>query len=268
MKGLYEFNNRGASEPGRAVHFLFEVNGVTYLYAYIRKNGCSAFKAMLYGESEGLAQKTDCGTLNIDNIIAQNGVREFDEVPSGVKPIFVFRDPVKRVCSIFKNKFIALKEEEDIVKSVAKLLERNVGDVTFRDFVEGYLRNPPAIIDPHCWTQKSHLFPITYSYAIDIEFLFSVIRLLMGQAVAESYFSKKVNSSSCGESKCKLGYSVADTPLDLLIKNYRRDNVMPTDDLLLTDDLRECIVGLYEEDYKMISSLSEVSDKDLFDVDR
>ena len=168
-------DNRGAVGRGQA-HLAFELGGKRIRYAYIRKNGCSAFKIAMgfpHDVRIGLIQPYHrCGLLR----------RRYDAT------IFVWRDPVERIVSLYRNKIIDDVNGEDIQRRLHTFA--GGGRIDFDVFVDFCCRAG----DPHCRPQAAHLKPIRYTHAIPLARLHEAMTDILGLEAAAP-FAQRVNSS-------------------------------------------------------------------------
>lgn len=221
------------------------------VYVYIRKNGCSAFKRWLLndmGERSGPAAQI--------SIVAKEYAISTKEELAHTKRLLILRDPAKRTCSLFRNKFIQRKGASDILKNFEELTGFDATKVSFRCFVKNYIGNfvgqagVNSEIDPHCRTQTSHLWPITYHNVLMLENLPELSRIIFSEKIGDLYFSSRVNSTQTK------AYSVqeTDTPASLLIDKYWSSGELPGDSALLDQELRSLIMRVYESDYRLIEA--------------
>lgn len=198
------FDNRASRHAGRA-HLLVEIGGLRIRYAYIRKNGCSAFKAAMGYHSE----------TRIAAIRARHRAPFLMPCDASV---FVWRDPVKRLVSLYRNKVLDGTNNADFIRR----LLRHTGEVapSFDRFVEFAVRG----LDPHCWPQTACLQPLAYSHAIPLDHLHATMTGIVGEGAAAP-FARPVNSSR-------------DTPVEVSQK------------------ARNMIRHHYAADYRMIATVS------------
>lgn len=169
------FDNRWALRrvPGR-IHLAFDLGGKRIVYAYIRKGACSAFKQVLgYHPSE-----------SIDTVAQQY---RYVGGPYDAA-LFVWRDPVERLVSLYKSKIIERRGAQGMIEACERVLGHVPAD--FDEFVDFAVGMP----DPHCWTQYSHLRRMRYTHAIPMGGLHEAMVALVGEEHA-SAFASPVNAS-------------------------------------------------------------------------
>ncbi|AHJ62422.1 Hypothetical protein GbCGDNIH3_0639 [Granulibacter bethesdensis] len=168
------FDNRGRFRPGRQ-HLTFMLGGKRILYAYIRKNGCSSFKAAM-----GLHPETRIGHIP----------RKYKIWPFGHYDarIFVWRDPEARLVSLFRNKILDRHNAEDLIARYRCIMREEPS--TFEKFAVFASLNG----DPHVVPQYRHLHPIRYSHAIELSQLHDAMADLVGTEEA-AIFRKPFNPS-------------------------------------------------------------------------
>ncbi len=127
---------------GRRHLWFTAANGQRVLYAYIRKNGCSSIKRLLGGHPDS---KIDC----FESHYHRGQPYDF--------AFFIYRDPVERILSLFRDKVIDGRGATDILAEFRDILPREDP----HDF-EAFAHFVTKSQDPHCWSQASHLRPIRY----------------------------------------------------------------------------------------------------------
>jgi hypothetical protein len=193
------FNNRLSPQRGD-YHFRLPIGGKRIVYAYIRKNGCSAFKV-----AAGLPG------AHIGQLVDAYKWRPWQRSDAA---IFVYRDPVERLVSLYRNKVIDNVENGDILRAYRNTMGEE--PTTFERFVEFAIQGR----DPHCIPQRKHLKPIRYTHAIRLDRLYESMAEIVGEEAAEP-FRHRVNPS-------------VPTPVHV------------------TDRARELVVRRYACDYRMI----------------
>lgn len=120
------------------LHLAFEIESKRIVYCYIRKNASSAFKKLIIASSpfSDLVQPHD----NSINFLFRHHKSSFpQDISNADHTIFVYRDPIERIVSLFKNKFIQQIGASDILKNYSKITGRDSRNDSFRDFVNYYL---------------------------------------------------------------------------------------------------------------------------------
>ena len=168
-----KLDNRTSLNLGR-LHLSVPIGEKVIRYAYIRKNGCSAFKSAL-----GYPPETE-----ISEIKRKHGCRwkRYDAT------IFVWRDPEERLVSLYRNKIIDGVNNEEIMRKYERYCEGDIYD--FEKFVEFSILD----LDPHCLPQSSHLRPIVYTHAIPLKRLYQAMVEIVGREAAQP-FARSVNAS-------------------------------------------------------------------------
>jgi hypothetical protein len=234
------------------------------IYVYIRKNGCSAFKKWL------LAEVGDTRNLSTEDpsigVLSKRLQVTSDDQLSNARCVLVLRDPIARLCSLFRNKLIQRRGADDILANIEELTGLSTDALTFRRLVEqyigGHLHCRSGLgpkIDPHCTTQHDHLWPILYDRVIMLEDLPKAAVALFGKDIAAEYFSVPANASSTS----LVQSNASDLSAGELRNIYSVSNALPSDDSLLDDKLRNAIRDLYSLDYKLIASIWPESSPDV-----
>jgi hypothetical protein len=221
------------------------------VYVYIRKNGCSAFKRwFLHDMRERRGTEADI------SIVAKKYAISMEWELARSRRLLVLRDPVERMCSLYRNKFIQRKGAEDILRSFEDSTGIQARDTSFKCFVEKYLSkisetrsSADAAIDPHCFSQAYHLWPTTYDHVVMMDDLPEVSRDIFSEEVATSFFQSRVNSTPT-TSNCTLQ---SDTPASHLIDWYESQKLLPDNACLVDEESRNLIRRIYKNDYDLIS---------------
>lgn len=189
-----------ARRPRSNAHLKLVIGNKTFGYTYIRKNGCSSFKELL-----GYSRHT-----NIVEILRTHALAR-DEAVDHL--IFVYRDPIERMKSLFQNKFIDKDGHEDITRAFNQSMPG--AELTFSNFLTFAQRG----IDPHCWTQTSHLLARKYTNAIELKDLFPAMEELVGEEAAAA-FRHKANRSK------PKSFDVSEEAIARIRHIYRADYAM------------------------------------------
>lgn len=162
-----EYDNRFSLFSRGRTHLTFDLGGVRIAYAYIRKNACSTFKRAV-----GMPD------TRIEGVEAAFPFDRRHDVA-----IFVYRDPVERLVSLYKSKILEQRNAIDIQRIYRETMgEEPSGFDRFVDFcILG--------IDPHSWTQASHLRRLKY-LAIPMHELHTEMVRLVGETAAAPFATK------------------------------------------------------------------------------
>lgn len=190
------FDNRRNLSLGR-LHLAVPLGDKLIRYAYIRKNGCSAFKHAM-----GYEPETEIGEIRADHKCSL-----FDRFDA---TIFVWRDPEERLVSLYRNKILDGTSNADIMRRFERFAKGR--DLDFQLFAEFAVRNH----DPHCIPQASHLKPLFYTHAIPLNRLHAAMTELVGSEAAKP-FQKAVNTSN------PAAITVTDRTRHLIRNHYAAD---------------------------------------------
>lgn len=160
------FDNRLSLGRGR-LHLAFRLGDKHIAYAYIRKNGCSAFKRAL-----GYDPSTDVEVVATDHAWRPG---RYDAT------IFVWREPLERVVSLYKNKVLERSNAEHLIATYRTAMGEEPS--TFERFAEFVCMEK----DPHCWRQRDHLRRLRYTHAIPLHRLHEAMCSIVGPQVAEPF---------------------------------------------------------------------------------
>ena len=193
------FDNRRAVQRG-TLHLGFELGGCRIAYAYIRKNGSSAFKRAL-----GYPSGTDIRVIE--------PAHRWDSRQRYDATIFVWRDPEERLKSLYRNKILERADADDIIVRYRTTMGEEPG--TFESFANFATTNA----DPHCVPQRDHLKPIVYSHAIPLRRLHESMTVIVGSEAARA-FARPLNASR------EASVEVSDRARALIRTHYARDYEM------------------------------------------
>ncbi|GGB75520.1 sulfotransferase family 2 domain-containing protein [Blastomonas aquatica] len=202
---VHRFDNRLSLSNGKT-HLSFELGGKLISYAYIRKNACKTFKIAL-----GFENGADI--REVSKAFPDRKGAHHDAT------IFVYRDPIERIMSLYRNKILEKKQNQDIMRSITSNL--GVDEIDFETFIT-FCR---LKVDPHTWSQRSHLKRINYTHAIKMDYLYEAMVSIVGAEHAAP-FKQKNNSS---------------TPVDITI----------------SQDSLSILHKIYADDFKMIKNIEK-----------
>ena len=249
MKSTFDNSDRDIVRPtfrGGVIHLTFCVDKQLYLYTYIRKNACSAFKNFIARTSDNfnLAPKFS-DQLNF--LTAHHRVNSAEEIDiHSATNLFVYRDPAQRVVSCFVNKFITRSGYADIFNSYKVLTGADPSKASFSDFVSTYLLNSDGHIDPHLWSMKYHLLPAKYR-VINMGNLYEEIIEFVGDENAKAFFKNPRNASNY----TGLGEYVGYQSSEQLHKIYMDTEKIPSFNELVSPDLLNIVRARYHSDYEL-----------------
>lgn len=188
----------------------------------------------------------DDGFLRQYHARSEQGLESFDH------SVFVVRDTVERIVSVYKNKFVQRSGNKDIFANYAMRTGTDPELASFEDLVRDYLRHPFRKLDPHVWSQISHLDPAVYSDAILMDDLHASMTTIVGTELADRYFLGKVNSTSCRSVAVEDAWSIPSRDLHAF---YLDRKVMPATASFITPALRERVREVYAEDFELYDAV-------------
>ncbi len=238
--------------PNRKInqHFVINIGGIDYIYVYIRKNACSAWKKVFLAESS----HNGAGENNLRPIEFMNKfhrVSSLDAVTAVKRKIVILRDPVIRVYSAFINQIVMRMDRQySLHRSIEQVAGKPIGRLNFSEFVNLYLTKvDPAEIDGHFQPQNSALLDIEYSDVWDLSTLHQKSAELFGVSFADRYFAKKVNST---ERLIKSDEGAWDLKIREIAKKYVHENIVPDIEALISPDTAEKLCLYYQRDYELL----------------
>lgn len=231
-------------------HFIININGVEYVYVYIRKNACSAWKKVFVAESEhrGEAGKN---LRPIEFMIKYHRATSLADITSVNRKIVILRDPVIRVYSAFINQIVMRMDRQySLHRSIEYVTGKPIGRINFSEFINLYLTKvDPDEVDGHFQPQHSALLDVEYSDVWDLSQLRQRSTALFGESFANRYFAKKVNST---ERLLKSNEKAWDWKIREISKKYTHENIVPDIMTLIQPDAAEKIILFYKHDYKLL----------------
>lgn len=230
------------------VHYSLRINGINMVYCYIRKNACSSFKGMFLNESNFPNNKNE----NALSFMQRYHRASSEEIADADFRVCVLRSPEDRVASVFKNKFIQKKGNKDIFDNYERIVGEDPSKASFSDLVFKYLTNSKNNIDPHLFSQSSHLLPVEYNGAINMNDLYSSIVKIVGYEVADKYYLKVSNATSSMPTYHEIS---SDIPADKLSNRLVSEKIMPSNESLWTPKSLEVIRDFYADDYKLLNEV-------------
>ena len=243
---------------GARPHFAFELGGQRFVYAYIYKNACSAFKNLIVETSphrSEIVERED----KIHFMLRHHLVRTLNDVSRDDIKLFVHRDPISRFASAFTNKFVVQDGYRDIFANVHWLTGRDpmtlsASEVVF-DVLSVYLSTgigaERTILDHHFTAQYDCLGGLRYDAAISMRDLQASMAQLVGEETATRFFGKRVNHTKAS----KYAEDVCDVPAIELRERYLAHNELPDDASLVSDAMRARLATLYRQDIAYFSDL-------------
>lgn len=222
------------------------VDGIEFVYVYIRKNACSSWKNFFINESS--AEKTEEDWANPLGFMQRNHrVRSFGQIAKSANRIVVLREPLERLVSGFLNQYVMrLQRGSAMHDDVAKISQVPVAEITFRQFTEHYLlRVSPEDLNPHFYSQESHLAAVEYNRIWLMEELRSKVEALFGHEISERYFSRKVNATV---DIPRYETRALDLPARKLFRRWSQHGQLPSVKALTTGALGDQILSYYAKD--------------------
>lgn len=249
------FDNRSSKIAQIArprVHFSFEANKKKIVYCYIRKNASSSFKRLIISQSPYKKKRTDFqSSLKFLFRFHATKLRQFEKFDHS---IFVVRNPVDRILSVFKNKFIQRNGNIDIFESYSGVTGKNPETATFSDFITDYIGRPFSDLDVHVRPQSSSLLPTKYSDAIPLKGLHTRMADIIGPNLADQYFLPQVNSTSdAGLVELDAAYLLTAADLQRI---YLERNEFPASECFLSAAIRRRIENVYAQDFDLNERVS------------
>lgn len=231
-------------------HFIIKINGVEYVYVYIRKNACSAWKKVFVAESEHKKEQNN----NLSPLEFMNQFHRadtLDKVMAVENRIVILRDPIMRVYSAFINQIVMRMDRQYALhKAVQTACDKPIGKIIFDEFVDEYLlKTEVQKLDGHFQPQNLALLPIDYKNTWDLSKLHQEVQALMGKEFADRYFLTKVNST---EKMKKVSMDANGFTVRKIFNLWNNREVLPDFESLVGVDCREKLSKIYQDDIQLL----------------
>lgn len=246
--------------------FLFEKENVSFFYTYIRKNASTSFK-LLFKEFYPNACPGDLPTISC--MLKHAQVKEFQSEEINQRfsfKIFVYRDPIDRVFSTYKNKLVQQDGAADLLERLEGVVKRDPALLTFDEFVHEYVvlldTERWEEVDVHLYPQVWHLLPIIYNKVIRMDNVYKEMQELLSIEICDQVFKEPSNSTSKGS--VPLPWADPDCPAVYFRKKYAQSKALPTLAQLLTPATETRLREIYAEDYQMIAEVESKAAVSIF----
>ncbi len=254
---IFKNSNLYSSKKRYSPDFFFNEKGVSFFYTYIRKNASTSFKLLF----QALYPEACPGTLpEIGCMIKHAQVNDLEPKEIDLHfatKLFIYRDPIDRVFSTYKNKLIQQDGAADLLKRLEKVVGRDPSLLTFDEFVHEYVvlleTERWEEVDSHLYPQVWHLLPITYNKVIRMDNVYKEMRELLSEELCDKVFKEPSNSTTKGSTP--LAFCDPDCPAIYFRKKYARAKALPTLQQVLTPATEARLRDIYAEDYRMIAEV-------------
>lgn len=252
---------KGTPEPIGSIqpHFWFESDGRRFVYAYVYKNACTAFKNFIVDTSP-FREREVPRHEKIAFLARHHGVRSVAEIGASDFLFFVHRDPVQRFASLYKNKFIVRDGNVGVFGNIRELSGNDPDSMSAHDllldFLPKYLnrldRQLRPVIDHHFLPQRLCIGPLNYAAAIAMENLYPCMAGLIGEELATRYFKQRANASA----HPTLDENVSRVESKELHRRYLATGLLPSDEALISPLMAAAIRRCYATDFAMKDRIS------------
>lgn len=246
---MFQLDASNFNNSNYGTHFTFEINGRRITYCYIQKNACTTFKQFFihlspYAKEKGVTDMRHLGHFHRASL---------EDVKLSDFKIMVFRDPLDRVVSVFKNKFVQQRGNPVIFNNFQQLTGRDPLNCSFEFFVKEYLLAYKSKCDTHLKPQKDHLYPVKYNACMMMEDVYDNMKKIIGDELALEFFKKRHNAT---KSDKKIKGDLSSVKALHLSSIYKDSGHFPTSESLLTPDLEQYIKEFYSDDYNILASFN------------
>ena len=164
----------------------------SFVYCYIRKNACSAFKRLIRATSP---YKDEAPRRHMLPFMGRrHRVRLPELLETSASRVVIWREPVARALSGFISRCL-VTQDRSVRQQLNRTLSCDPRDVTFADFVR-YLREADQNnLNVHFQPQFWHVAPVPYT-VIDMTSLETGMAQILGPDQAKQFFGYKPNESA------------------------------------------------------------------------
>jgi sulfotransferase famil protein len=219
-------------------------------YCYIRKNACSVFTRLILDLAPGLRPEGEKAL----RFMTRHHRLDYAGIADCAHVVFVIRDPFERLVSGFVQQVVnrALGPYPELEGSVRALTGKTRAELSFADFVEGYLGSEDfARINVHFTPQVAHLAPIRYTAVLHDRSLAADAVHVFGPAIAGRYFQKPVNAT--GQIARHRDPDAAVMPAGELRRRLDATGSLPDRADLLTPPLAAQLARIYAADVALFA---------------
>lgn len=208
---------------------------------YIRKNACSALKAMIIDGLNGEGE----GESDIRRMTAYAKCDDADIAKAEVRS-FILRDPVERVISGWLNQVVQRvgRIYPEMFDGIESAIGKPVKETTFAEFAQEYLAE--GQINGHFMSVCDHLKPITYSHVLHDKTLSEDACYAFGELRAEKFFSKHLNSTSALKSHD--ADNIVNVPAGRILETFQSKRSLPSKSSFMNSEAIEAVRHIYRHD--------------------
>lgn len=227
-----------------------------FVYCYIRKNGCSAFKR-LFVERSGKAAQRDPGESEIRFMTRFHRAHDGD-IGADYPTVLVVRDPFERLVSAFLNQIVMRlsRDGSEFGWTVEAATGRAIGAISFRELVRGYiLPASPDSLDGHVRPQVRHLAAIRYTHAVPLSHLEEAMASILGEESAATYFGRPTNATAQFPTDKAAG--AEDMSAAEIARVFAEKSVLPDKSAFADAKLIEEIDAYYAGDRRLFNDITD-----------
>lgn len=230
---------------------------MSFFYTYIRKNASTSFKKLFQALYPGVCSDDPPSISCIAKHIRVKGLTPEEIDQRFTIKLFVYRDPIDRVFSTYKNKLIQQDGAGDFLSRLEAVVGRDPALLTFDEFIHEYVvlleTERWKEVDAHLYPQMWHLLPITYNKVIRMDKAYQEMQALLPSKLCDQVFKEPFNSTTKGS--MPVIWADPDCPVVYFRKKYAYSKALPSLRQLLTPTTVDRLRALYADDYRMIEEL-------------
>ena len=214
---------------------------------YIRKNACSALKAMILDDiGETNERKTDTQKM------ADYRLCTYENSTTAKICCFIIRDPLHRIVSGWLNQVVQKVDltYPEMFDAITDATSKHPRDVTFRDFLNSYLIS--GKINGHFKPVVDHLYPILYTHVLHDKSLYEDARITFGDERAQKFFFRPLNATQLLKSETVK--NACNITAGELFDSYKKHAILPSKESFLNINNAKKIQGFYAEDVSIYQS--------------
>jgi hypothetical protein len=250
------FNNLNQNAPHQfAMNYAMQVFNNNAIYTFIPKNGCSTLRlsvAVANGCISGIEQGNWIHTNN------QSFKPTLKEAATVQYKFVVLRSPIRRLASVFLDKFVAKEPDAWQYRDLLKR-EVNLDDLTFEQFVKSLAVPPMKGANIHWKPQNLFLLYKEYDDYFALEHFDKAITTLKEKINFDVVDARSLTGHGTDKFKMLDDDNFSQTPaFDIAV--LKRAGKCPSHKALYTPELIELVKKLYADDIALYSKRCDEND--------
>ena len=179
--------------------------------------------------------------------------------------IFIYRDPLDRLISLYLNKFIVKSLENDVAKLFESTFNTPAKLATFEDFIMKFSKIAKIEKNGHFHSHYDTLGRFNYNAVIEFKQIKADFLMIMPDKYVEKYFSSPINKSDFSASTLsdstdpflKFGSDVGAVPAEELRQCFAIHGKTPPRDRFASPARADRVREIYAVDYALSERLEK-----------